>query len=72
VAQTHEKSNYPDNWITLKCCMGLDICAIDDQITIRHNFVDGNVKPAQLSSWHKRSEVEKIVNFLNIFLEGTI
>jgi hypothetical protein len=50
--------------------MGLDICIVDDQITIRHTFDDDNGNPVQVSSWHGKSEVKKIVKFLNKFLGG--
>lgn len=60
--------NYPDEWVTLKCRMGLDICIVDDQITIRHKFDDDNGNPVQVSSWHVKSEVKEIVKFLNKFL----
>jgi len=68
MAQADKTSKYPDNWITFQCRMGLDVCAVGDQVTIRHNFTDDIGDPAQTSSWHNKAEVEKIVEFLSKFL----
>lgn len=51
-----------------KCGVGLDVCAVDDKITIRYYSTDDNGKPIQVSSWHDKAEVEKLVEFLNKFL----